>query len=54
MSPPDTSLQKLISMANQIGAVFIAQDTGTASARIAEVLGSAHARRDYRPSRQGR
>ena len=40
----------------EIGAVFIAQDTGTASARIAEVLGPAHAlqdRRAHRPWRRG-
>ena len=39
MSTPDHSTpRKLVYMANQIGAFFVAQDVGTAPAKIAEHL----------------
>jgi len=39
MSSPDQLTHKLVYMANQIGMFFKAQDTETASAKIAEHIG---------------
>ena len=59
MSMPDHAApQKLVYMANQIGAFFKAQDIDAAPAKIRrappEILGPAHAPRDRRPPRRGR